>query len=89
MRGELRVVRAFEHDLTPLIPHAAERAWKEKFAANIVDLGGKLAPGGKIMTASDVTDGPFIEAKELIGGYMIIAPTTTTRRSRSRERAPA
>jgi hypothetical protein len=52
---------------------AAFNAWKEKFAANIVDLGGKLDRGGKIVTATDVTDGPFIEAKEIIGGYMVIA----------------
>lgn len=53
--------------------YAAFNAWKEKFAANIVDMGGKLKPGGKILTASGVTDGPFIEAKEIIGGFMIVA----------------
>ena len=25
------------------------------------------------MTASGVTDGPFVEAKEIVGGYMIVA----------------
>ena len=48
-------------------------AWKEKFKDNIVDMGGKLKPGGKIVTASGVTDGPFVEAKEIVGGYMIVA----------------
>ncbi len=48
-------------------------AWKEKFKANIVDMGVKLKPGGKIATASGVTDGPFIEAKEIVGGYMVVA----------------
>jgi hypothetical protein len=52
---------------------ATFNAWKEKFTANIVDMGGKLDRGGKIVTASDVTDGPYIEAKEIIGGYMVIA----------------
>ena len=53
--------------------YAAFNAWKEKFEANIVDMGGKLRPGGKILTASGVTDGPFAEAKEVVGGYMVVA----------------
>lgn len=53
--------------------YAVFNAWKEKFKANIVDMGGKLKPGGKIATASGVTDGPFIEAKEIVGGYMVVA----------------
>ena len=48
-------------------------AWKEKFKANILDMGGKLKPGGKLLTTSGVTDGPFVEAKEIVGGFMIIA----------------
>ena len=47
-------------------------AWKERFKANILDIGGGLKPGGKVLTASGVTDGPFIEAKEIVGGYMIV-----------------
>jgi len=53
--------------------YAAFNAWKEKFKDNIVDLGGQLKPGGKIVTASGVTDGPFIEVKEIVGGFMIVA----------------
>jgi hypothetical protein len=53
--------------------YAAFNAWREKFAANIVDMGGKLKSGGKILSASGVTDGPFAEAKEVIGGYMVLA----------------
>ncbi|HEY6558320.1 MAG TPA: YciI family protein [Polyangiaceae bacterium] len=52
---------------------ASFNAWRQKFSAQIVDLGGKLESGGKIVTATGVSDGPFIEAKEIIGGYMIIA----------------
>lgn len=52
--------------------YAAFTAWKEKFKANIVDMGDKLKPGGKVVTASGVTDGAFVEAKEVVGGYMII-----------------
>ncbi len=47
--------------------------WKEKFQNNIVDMGGKLMGGGKIVSMDGITDGPFVEAKELIGGYMIIS----------------
>ena len=48
-------------------------AWKEKFKANIVDLGGQLKAGGKILTTSGVTDGPYAETKEVVGGFMVIA----------------
>jgi hypothetical protein len=47
-------------------------AWKEKFENNIVDWGDKLKPGGKIVSGSSVSDGPFVEAKEIIGGFMIV-----------------
>jgi hypothetical protein len=53
--------------------YAAFNAWKDKFKANIVDMGGKLKPGGRALTASGVTDGPFAEAKEVVGGYMVVA----------------
>src|ERR671911_2113551 len=52
---------------------AAFNAWKEKFKTNILDMGGKLKPGGKIVTTSGATDGPFVEAKEIIGGFMVVA----------------
>jgi len=48
-------------------------AWKDKFKDNIIDMGGKLKAGGQVLTSEGATDGPFIEAKEIIGGYMIIA----------------
>lgn len=47
-------------------------AWKEKFKDNIVDWGDKLKPGGKIVSGSGVSDGPFVESKEIIGGFMIV-----------------
>lgn len=46
--------------------------WTEKFGPNIVDMGAPLASDGKVVTADNATDGPFVEAKEIIGGYMII-----------------
>jgi hypothetical protein len=52
---------------------ASFNAWREKFKSQIVDLGGKLKSGGKVLTTSGVTDGPFVEMKEIIGGYMVIS----------------
>jgi hypothetical protein len=48
------------------------KAWKEKFKDNIVDWGDKLKSGGKIVGGAGVSDGPFVEAKEVIGGFMIV-----------------
>ena len=50
-------------------------AWKDKFAANIIDMGGKLG-GGQVVTSSGVSDGPFVEVKEIAGGFMIIEAET-------------
>lgn len=52
--------------------YAKFNAWKEKFQDNIVDMGGKLGDG-KCVTADGITDGPFVEAKEVIGGFMIVS----------------
>jgi hypothetical protein len=53
--------------------YAAFDAWMAKFKDNIVHLGGKLNRGGKVLSAAGVSDGPFVEAKEVIGGFMIVA----------------
>ncbi len=52
--------------------YAVFNAWKEKFQENIVDMGGKLG-GGKVVTSEGATDGPFVEAKEVVGGFMIVS----------------
>jgi len=52
--------------------YAKFNAWKEKFQENIVDMGGKLSGGAKVVTSETVTDGPFVEAKEVVGGYMLV-----------------
>ena len=51
---------------------AAYNAWKEKFKDSILDMGDKLKSDGRVVTASGVADGPFVEAKEVVGGYMIV-----------------
>src|SRR6266436_3483552 len=52
---------------------AAFNTWKETFKTNILDMGSKLKPSGKVLTASGVTDGPFAEAKEIVAGFMFIS----------------
>ncbi len=47
-------------------------AWQEKFKENLVDMGGKLGEG-RVVGAGLAADGPFIEVKELVGGYMIVS----------------
>lgn len=49
-------------------------AWREKFRHNLSDLGGRLG-AGKLVTAQP-PDGPFVEIKELVGGYMIVSAAT-------------
>jgi hypothetical protein len=47
-------------------------AWKTKFKKQVVNVGDGLKHGGKTLSAAGVTDGPFTEAKEIIGGFSII-----------------
>jgi len=56
--------------------YAAFNAWMDKFRNNIVDIGGALKGGGKIVTSEGASDGPFMEVKEVVGGYMIISAKT-------------
>jgi hypothetical protein len=46
-------------------------AWREKFKDKLADLGGRLG-NGRLVTAQP-PDGPFVEIKELVGGYMIVS----------------
>lgn len=46
-------------------------AWQETFSTNLVDLGGKLGEG-RLVTDGVPLDGPFVEIKEIAGGYMIV-----------------
>ena len=51
--------------------YARFNAWSEKFKDKIIDMGGRLTTGS-VVTKDSVTDGPFVEAKEIVGGYMIV-----------------
>jgi hypothetical protein len=52
--------------------YSAFLTWKEKFRDRIEDLGAPLTANGAVVTPSGMTDGPFVESKEIIGGYMIV-----------------
>ncbi len=55
------------------------RAWKAKFRDEIVDMGDALTPAGAVCRSDGLTDGPYIEGKEVIGGYMIVATSSLER----------
>ena len=46
--------------------------WREKYQKNLVDLGGRLG-AGRLAAPEPAPDGPLIEVKELVGGYMIVS----------------
>ena len=50
---------------------AAWYAWMQKFSASIAG-GDGLNPGGRLVQAGLVTDGPYVEAKEIIASFSII-----------------
>lgn len=51
-------------------------AWMQELGAKglLKDPGQPLNRAGKVVrgTAKDVTDGPFAEAKDIVGGFMVI-----------------
>ena len=51
--------------------YARFNAWREQHQAQLADVGGRLG-AGRIVTALPL-DGPLVEIKELVGGYMIVS----------------
>ena len=45
--------------------------WSTKHKDALIDMGGRLG-GGRLVTDDAQGDGPFVEVKELVGGYMIV-----------------
>jgi hypothetical protein len=52
--------------------YAKFTAWRERFQSNLVDLGGRLG-AGRLAGPEPMPDGPLVEVKELVGGYMIVS----------------
>ena len=51
----------------------AWRTWMEGLAADgRVQGGHPLGPQGAIVRADTVVDGPFVESKDIVGGYLVI-----------------
>ena len=51
--------------------YAAWAAWRAKFEHEVIP-GEGLKPGGAVVKGGNVTDGPFIEAKEVMGSYAFV-----------------
>ena len=47
-------------------------AWMQKFSASILPGGDGLKPGGRLIRAGVVTDGPYVEAKEFVASFSLI-----------------
>lgn len=50
-------------------------AWRAQFSEHLTDLGGRLGDG-KLVTTDPAPDGPLVEVKELVGGYMIVSASS-------------
>ncbi|HJZ78071.1 MAG TPA: YciI family protein [Vicinamibacterales bacterium] len=48
------------------------RWYDESVAAGLMKPGHRLAKEGKVVSRHSVTDGPFAETKEVVGGYWFI-----------------
>lgn len=55
--------------------YAKFNEWRDQFRENLVDLGGRLG-GSRVALPDPAPDGPFVEVKELVGGYMIVAASS-------------
>lgn len=51
--------------------YAAWAAWRAKFEKEVIP-GEGLKAGGVVVKGGNVTDGPYIEAKEVMGSYAFV-----------------
>lgn len=58
------------------VMYAKYQEWQSKFADNIADMGNKLGDSASVVRQDGVKDGPFIELKEIVGGYMMLNAET-------------
>jgi hypothetical protein len=61
--------------------------WRQKFEKNLVDMGGRLGHG-HVVSAQPPPDGPFVEIKELVGGYMIVSASSLEEASQVARECP-
>jgi hypothetical protein len=55
--------------------YAAWSTWKKKFEKEVTP-GEGLKGGGAVVKGGAVTDGPYIEAKEVMGSYAFVAASS-------------
>jgi hypothetical protein len=55
--------------------YAAWSAWRKKFEKEVTP-GEGLKGGGAVVKGGNVTDGPYIEAKEVMGSYAFVAASS-------------
>jgi hypothetical protein len=58
--------------------YAAWQAWMAKFEKELIP-GGPLKPDGAVVRGGQATDGPFIEAKEVMASYAFLETTSLER----------
>jgi len=58
--------------------YAAWKAWMTKFEKELIP-GDGLLPAGAVVGGGNVTDGPFIEAKEVLASYGLIETDSLAR----------
>ena len=58
--------------------YAAWAAWRAKFEKEVVP-GEGLKPGGAVVRSGSVSDGPYIEAKEVMGSYAFVETSSMAR----------
>ena len=51
-------------------------AWKKKFKEAVYDVGDGLKPTGRVLRDGVVSDGPHVEAKEVLGGFSLVQAET-------------
>jgi hypothetical protein len=57
---------------------AAWKAWMRKFGEELLP-GDGLMPAGAVVRGGNVTDGPYIEAKEVVASYSLLETSSLAR----------
>ena len=47
-------------------------AWMQKFSASILPGGDGLKPSGRLLRAGTVSEGPYVEGKEMVVSFVLI-----------------
>ena len=58
--------------------YAAWKAWMTQFEKELIP-GDGLLPAGAVVRGGSVTDGPYIEAKEVVASYSLIETSSLER----------